>query len=299
MNIDKLYHRWLPESYAISLRNGIHQRQFQPIYRRCFNHTPSPSLVEDFATGILAGLSFIPSLTFYLTGEVACSLKRKIYPLPQVNKLELVISKEEQTVTYREGLLSKIKVVEWQFDGKRAAAVTGRLACACFCQDIEIRLKSDSDEPPKRLWLPVEVKKALTGILNKGTSVGFPPYFCCYDFVYALHGIGYPYSTSMEFLEHWETRPVKGALKSGKCYACVTDDMHARHAALYLGAGLFLSFYGVDGPLVVSTLPQMHEIYLSRQIVELVRPRHKGLTPLLSVMGYDLLVSYNQRETKV
>lgn len=58
----------------------------------------------------------------------------------------------------------------------------------------------------------------------------------------------------------------------GEVYFFTSGENHFHHAAIYIGAGLFISIYGAGGDLEVSSLKDMRRDYRAKHVL-VAKPR--------------------------
>jgi hypothetical protein len=120
-----------------------------------------------------------------------------------------------------------------------------------------------------RLRLSDRIEQAITCFLQKHQGQG--TVLDCYDFVCQTFGVSEHKKAVL--LRHWTVHPWWYRKKPGDPILLInTKEQQFRHAAIYLGHGLYLSVYGKGGDLEVSTLRDMRREFKTNKVL-IVSPR--------------------------
>lgn len=94
---------------------------------------------------------------------------------------------------------------------------------------------------------------------------------CCDCYAFANVANGIKLHRVSRLLRYWELRPRPTSIGAGNVVFLTSGQMF-RHAAIYIGSGLYISVYGAGGDLEVSTLKDMQRDF-EANVVHLALPR--------------------------
>lgn len=106
----------------------------------------------------------------------------------------------------------------------------------------------------RKIDLCDEVRQGVCNFLN-GYHARQDMSFSCYQFANLVHGV--PQHTCHYLFKHWDVESAVELIPGGTVFLLDLESQMFRHAAIYLGYGLFVSVYGAGGDLEFSTLEDM------------------------------------------
>lgn len=112
-----------------------------------------------------------------------------------------------------------------------------------------------------RLKVPDSIKNGIMEFINR-YHLEPDMFFDCYSFANMVFGI--KQNLCSELLNFWELKPKRRFSRTGELVFITIDGKdykEFRHAAIYLGFGLYISVYGAGGGLEVSTLKNMKKFF--------------------------------------
>lgn len=122
---------------------------------------------------------------------------------------------------------------------------------------------------PKQFQLPHDVKRAILYFLQRyhaKQNISFD----CYAFANLVKGVEFhevPY-----MLKYWNREPKPWFVPIGSIVFFENGENQFRHAAIYIGHGLYISVWGAGGDLEVATLKSMKRDYGAERVV-LAQPK--------------------------
>ncbi|MFT7644659.1 MAG: hypothetical protein ACI9BF_000310 [Candidatus Paceibacteria bacterium] len=121
----------------------------------------------------------------------------------------------------------------------------------------------------KKLQLTKELKRAVINFLHEhhGKHNWF---FDCYSFANLVKDV--PFHEAGHSLKFWDTFRLSGRLPVGSVVFLNSDRNHFRHAAIYIGLGIYISVWGSRGDLEISTLSNMKRKWEATKAV-LAKPK--------------------------
>lgn len=125
----------------------------------------------------------------------------------------------------------------------------------------------------KKIRLPADVKTAMLDFL-RSYHAKQDISFDCYAFANLVKGA---WSHKVPYmLKHWDTRVLPWRPRVGSVVFFLSGENHFHHAAVYIGAGLYISVWGAGGDLEIATLKSMKRDFGAERAV-LAQPKRATL----------------------
>jgi hypothetical protein len=125
----------------------------------------------------------------------------------------------------------------------------------------------------RKVHAPSHIKAAIAVFLNRYHLVPAPD-FDCYAFACLAYSID-P-QTKAELRNYWDIHPMRFWPKVGTVVFLLSKEKTGtrfRHAAIYLGMGLYISVWGAGGHLEIATLRDMKKDFRATEVLFATGPK--------------------------
>lgn len=166
--------------------------------------------------------------------------------------LRLITNNQDQTIIFRDGLEFEVKkLLVWDEDDHKDLR---DLEPIIHFNDIEFIILNNFFRI--KVHLPINLRQAVVKYLNH-YHTKMVMFFDCYAFANLV--TNQPEHSKKWVNEYWKLVPKPWFIKRGEVIFLMEGKY--KHAAVYLGYGLYISVYGAGGDLEISTLKQMKRDY--------------------------------------
>jgi len=182
--------------------------------------------------------------------------------------LMIVVSRRRQTIIDKDGLQARGRLA-FVRKGERLRILQ---ACESFEDVTSVRLVMKTWRKLVRFPRSEKVEKGIAVALRRHHAK-VHQWFDCHAFACLVHGLS-PYQKVWH--KEWNAVDCKVSEPGDVVFFLSNDRSLFRHAAVYLGMGMYVSVWGAGGPLAFMTLDDLQKFYRNAEVVHFA-PRNSKI----------------------